>query len=91
MKRFPPFFSCPTKEILQTFVRGADVEKDPEFVCDDDGIFVIADGVKVAKRERGIWIPLEPGWAVRDHEGTFVNEDIGVGAIEIEYKGVRLR
>ena len=68
------------------------MEKDPEFVCDDDGIFVMADGVKVAKRERGTWISLEPGWAVRDHEGgTFVNEDIGVGAIEIEYKGVRLR
>jgi hypothetical protein len=66
-------------------------KKDPEFVCDDDGIFVMADGVKVAKRERGTWIPLEPGWAVRDHEGTFVNEDIGVGAIEIEYKGVRVR
>ena len=47
--------------------------------------------MKVAKRERGTWIPLEPGWAVRDHEDIFVNEDIGVGAIEIEYKGVRVR
>ena len=28
------------------------MEKDPEFVCDNDGIFVIADGVKVAKREQ---------------------------------------
>ena len=65
--------------------------KDPEFVCGDDGIFAIVDGVKVAKRERGTWIPLEPGWAVRDHEDIFVNEDIGVGAIEIEYKGVRVR
>ena len=65
--------------------------KEPEVVCDDDGIFVIVDGVKVAKRERGTWIPLEPGWVVRDHEGTFVNEDNGVGPIEIEYKRVRVR
>jgi hypothetical protein len=38
--------------------------KDPEFVCGDDGIFAIVDGVKVAKRERGTWISLEPGWVV---------------------------
>jgi hypothetical protein len=62
--------------------------KDPEFVCGDDGIFAIVDGVKVAKHELGTWISLEPGWAVRDHE---VGEDVGVGAIEIEYKGVRVR
>jgi hypothetical protein len=65
--------------------------KEPEIVCDDDGIFVIVDGVKVAKRERGTWIALEPGWAVRDHEGIFVGEDIGVGLVEIEYKSVRVR
>jgi hypothetical protein len=40
---------------LADFCSGADVDKkDPEFVCDDDGIFVIADGVKIAKRERGL-------------------------------------
>jgi hypothetical protein len=38
--------------------------KDPEFVCGHDGIFAIVDGVKVAKRERGTWISLEPGWVV---------------------------
>jgi hypothetical protein len=71
---------------------GADMRmKEPEFVCDDEGIFVIVDGVKVAKRERETWISLKPEWVVRDHEGTFVGEDIGVGPVEIEYKGVRVR
>ena len=51
--------------------------KEPEIVGDDDGIFVIVDGVKVAKRERGTWIALKPEWTVRDHEGLFVGEDIG--------------
>ena len=77
---------------LADFHWGAGVDKkEPEIVCNDDGISVIVDGVKVAKRERGTWISLEPEWVVRDHEGIFVNEDIGVGPIEIEYKGVRVR
>ena len=66
-------------------------KKEPEIVCDDDGISVIVDGVKVAKRERGTWIALKPEWTVRDHEGMFVGEDIGVGPIEVEYRGVRVR
>jgi len=65
--------------------------REPEVVCDDDGIFVIVDGVKVAKRERGTWISLKPEWVVRDHEGIFVGEDIGVRPVEIEYKRVRVR
>jgi hypothetical protein len=65
--------------------------KEPEIVCGDDGIFAIVDGVKVAKRERGTWIPLVPGWIVRDHEDIFMGEDIGVGPVEIEYKRVRVR
>jgi hypothetical protein len=65
--------------------------KEPEIVCGDDGTFVIVDGVKVANRERGTWISLKSQWVVRDYEGLFVGEDIAVGPIEIEYKGVRVR
>ena len=65
--------------------------KEPEIVCGDDGTFVIVDGVKVAKRDRGTWIALKPEWTVRDHQGMFVGEDIAVGPIEVEYKGVRVR
>ena len=46
-------------------------------------IFVLADGVKIAKLgdpgtpQAGTWIPLEPGWTVRD----------GPDGIEVEYQG----
>jgi hypothetical protein len=45
--------------------------------------FVLADGVKSAKLgdpdtpQAGTWIPLEPGWIVRD----------GPDGIEVEYQG----
>jgi hypothetical protein len=46
---------------------------------DGGDIFVIVDGVKIAKRTAlatayaGIWTMLEPGWIVRDaHRGTGV-------------------
>ena len=49
-------------------------------------IFVLADGVKIAKLgelgtpQAGTWIPLEPGWTVRD----------GPDGIEVEYQGSAL-
>lgn len=49
-------------------------------------LFVIADGVKIAKRGRpgtpqaGQWVPLEPGWQVRNRRN----------AIEIMHEGVRV-
>jgi hypothetical protein len=62
-------------------------------IIDGDGndLFVIADGVKIAKRGRpgtpqvGTWVSIEPGWTVRDYL-----DDEGHG-IEIEYGGVRVR
>ena len=66
---------------------------------DSDGtdLFVVVDGLKIAKRghpdtpQAGTWISLEPGWTVRDCQGTFVdgNGEEG-GAIEIEHNGVRV-
>ena len=47
----------------------------------DTGIFVEVDGVKIAKRGHKGWVPLEPGWAVRD---------VGRNEIEIERNGVRV-
>ena len=49
-----------------------------------DDLFVIVDGVKIAKRghpdtpHAGTWISLEPGYTVRDCDG---------GAIEVEFQG----
>ncbi len=51
-------------------------------------IFVIVDGVKIAKRTAlaaayaGIWIMLEPGWIVRDAER-------GTG-VEVRFEGARI-
>jgi hypothetical protein len=49
-------------------------------------LFVIADGVKIAKRghpgtpQAGQWVSLEPGWQVRNRRN----------AIEIMHEGVRV-
>jgi hypothetical protein len=55
---------------------------------DDDNVFVLVDGVKIAKRgvpgtaHAMMWIMLEPGWIVRDvHEGQ---------AIEVRFEGARI-
>jgi hypothetical protein len=65
--------------------------------CDGNDIFVIADGVKIAKRghpgtpQAGTWVSLEPGWRVLDCQGTYQNtSDEEGGAIEIEYNGARI-
>jgi hypothetical protein len=53
-----------------------------------EDVFVLVDGVKIAKRGRPnnsqsvIWVMLEPGWMVRDIQ----SED----AIEIRYDGARV-
>ena len=55
----------------------------------DTDIFVEVDGVKIAKRgHKGTrhaktWVPLEPGWAVRD-----VGDLEETNQIEIEHHGV---
>ena len=54
--------------------------KEIRIECDGSDMFVIRDGVKIAKRGVGTWIPLEPGWEVVDCPG----ED----AIELIYNGV---
>jgi hypothetical protein len=66
-----------------------------EFTGED--MFVIADGVKIAKRGRpgtpqaATWVSLEPGWTVRDCRDTYTDENGEEGrAIEIEYNGARI-
>jgi hypothetical protein len=65
---------------------------DEEHTCElrNEGqdVFVIVDGVKIAKRTAlacayaGIWIVLEPGWVVRDAQR-------GQG-VEVMYEGARI-
>lgn len=50
-----------------------------EIVSDGDDLFVLADGVKIAKRLPGTaqartWVSLEPGWRVLDQGGALVVE-----------------
>ena len=59
-----------------------------KIVGDDSDIFVVAGGVKIAKRGRpgsaqaGTWISLEPGWSVLDGpHGNYV---------EVTHEGVRV-
>jgi hypothetical protein len=62
----------------------------PVVIIESDGkdMFVIVDGVKIAKRghpgtpQAKAWVSLEPGWTVRDARG---GEDI-----EIQYNGVTI-
>ena len=35
-------------------------------VGDGDDIFIVVDGVKIAKRQAKTWVSLEPGWRVLD-------------------------
>jgi hypothetical protein len=55
-----------------------------EIVSDGHDLFVLADGVRIAKRgQRGTpqartWVSLEPGWRVLDQEGALVVEHNGV-------------
>jgi hypothetical protein len=63
--------------------------KECRIECAGNDIFVVADGVKIAKRghpgtllQKGTWISLEPGWTVLDAgDGT---------EIEISYKAARI-
>jgi hypothetical protein len=56
--------------------------------CEGSDIFVVADGVKVAKFghpgtfQAKTWISLEPGWTVRDCDDG--------ESIEVEYKRQRM-
>jgi hypothetical protein len=63
-----------------------------ELLCelhnDGENIFVLIDGVKIAKRglpgtaQADTWIMLEPGWMVRDVKGG--------KAIEVSYEHARM-
>ena len=71
--------------------------KECKIECDGNDIFVVADGVKIAKRgylgtvQAGTWVSLEPGWRVLDCQGTYTDESgEEVGAIELEYIGARV-
>src|SRR4051812_30052087 len=62
-----------------------------QFENDPDAIFIVVDGVRVAKRgEPGsplakTWVSLEPGWEVFDGP-----DDGDGGSIVIKYDGVRV-
>jgi hypothetical protein len=53
----------------------------PEMVCDGDDIFVVVNGIKVAKRARPgtplarTWVSLEPGWRVSGTERLDISYD----------------
>jgi hypothetical protein len=55
-----------------------------EIVSDGHDLFVLADGVRIARRDRPgtgrarTWISLEPGWRVLDQEGALIVEHNGV-------------
>ncbi len=55
---------------------------------DGENLFVLIDGVKIAKRhapgttQAKMWIMLEPGWIVRDVERG--------NAIEVRYEGATI-
>jgi hypothetical protein len=49
-----------------------------EMVFDGDELYIVRDGVKIATRQDGKWVSLEPGFTVYDDP-----ED---GGITIEYK-----
>ncbi len=58
-----------------------------EIVSDGHDVFIVVDGVKIAKRgkprtpQAKTWISLEPGWTVRD---------IHPNEIEVRFEGVRV-
>jgi hypothetical protein len=60
-----------------------------EMMCDGTGIYVVIDGVKIAKRgdprtpQAKTWVSLEPGWRVFD------NADLT--EIVVEHDGVRVQ
>jgi hypothetical protein len=66
------------------------MDDDPVCELHDDGedIFVLVDGVKIARRGRPdtaqamTWVMLEPGWTVRDVQSG--------NAIEVRYEGARI-
>ena len=41
-------------------------KKKIEIIGEGIDLFVVVDGVGIAKRSQGSWMPLEPGWIVRD-------------------------
>jgi hypothetical protein len=47
-------------------------------VFDGEELYIVRDGVKIAKRESGKWVSLAPGFTVYD--------DMEEGSITIEYK-----
>ena len=55
---------------------------------DADELVVVVDGAKIAKRGRpntpqaGTWVPIEPGWAVRDCPDG--------GELIVEYDGMEV-
>jgi hypothetical protein len=66
------------------------MNEDPVCELHNDGedVFVLVDGVKIARRGRPhtaqamTWVMLEPGWMVRDVQRG--------NAIEVRYEGARI-
>jgi hypothetical protein len=77
----------PLRETAKTEMH---MDDDPVCELHDDGedIFVLVDGMKIARRGRPdtaqamTWVMLEPGWTVRDVQSG--------NAIEVRYEGARI-
>jgi hypothetical protein len=59
-----------------------------EMVCDEDGLFILVNGVRIAERSDGKRLSLEPGYAVYDSPE---NPLTGEGGIVIEQNGVAVQ
>jgi hypothetical protein len=63
-------------------------DEELEIVRDGDDLFIVADGVRIAKRGRPgsaqakTWVSLEPGWRVLDRSAE---------EIVVEYSGVQVQ
>jgi hypothetical protein len=60
------------------------MSKNPEckLVCTGEELFVVFNGIKIAKREARKWISLEPGYVVHD------NADYS--GISVEFNGAQV-
>jgi hypothetical protein len=61
-----------------------------EMTFDGEDCFIIFDGLKIARRENGAWVSLEPGWAVFDDAYSSPDPDAPL-RLSISYKRARVQ
>jgi hypothetical protein len=59
-----------------------------KIVGDGDDIFIVVDGVKIAKRQAKTWVSLEPGWRVLDGWLTLAEAAARQGVSEADMRKV---